>query len=266
MYDRFNRKIDYLRISVTDRCDLRCGYCMPPGGIKWLKHSDILSYEEITGITAYLAAHGITKVRLTGGEPLVRKEISKLVKMLSGIEGIVDLSMTTNATLLKKHAYDLKKAGLQRVNISLDTLNPIIFRKITPLGKLEDVMQGIDEAIKTGFAPIKINCVDSRFNSKKDIEDVRRFSDERGLPFRIIKQMDLPGGTFTKVDGGHGGDCPNCNRIRLTSDGKLKPCLFSDLEYDIRKLGIEKALDEALKYKPLHGATNHFNSFNQMGG
>lgn len=239
---------------------------MPQEGIKWMKHEDIMSYEEITGITSYLVSKGITKVRLTGGEPIVRRNFNSLVKMLSGIEGITDLSLTTNGTLLKHNAETLKENGLHRLNISLDILNPLTFRKITPAGELNDILRGIDTAIDTGFSPIKINCVNSKYNTQKDIEDVRAFAKKRGLEFRIIHQMDLPGGIFTKVEGGHGGDCSRCNKIRLTSGGKLKPCLFSDLEYDIKKLGIEKALEETLQNKPFSGDVNHFNSFNQIGG
>ncbi len=135
MFDRFNRTINYLRISVTDRCNLRCRYCMPEEGIKLLRHEDILSFDEITGFTEVAVKHGVNKVRITGGEPLVRKGIVTLVKMIADIEGINDLSMTTNGVLLKDFAADLKTAGLHRVNISLDTTDPERFAYITRGGK-----------------------------------------------------------------------------------------------------------------------------------
>ncbi|MFO8087939.1 MAG: radical SAM protein [Bacteroidales bacterium] len=267
MYDRYNRKIDYLRIAVTDRCNMRCNYCMPDNkSIQWLNHEDILSYEEIRDITKYLVSQGITKVRLTGGEPLVRKDIATLVSMLSDIKGIEDLSMTTNGTLLSNYAADLKAAGLHRVNISLDTLNPQIFQAISSTGKLEDVMKGIDAAMGVGLFPIKLNCVDSIYNREQDIKEVKAYGASKGIQVRIIHQMNLAGGIFTTVDGGKGGNCQACNRLRISSDGKLIPCLFSDLAYDIRQMGIAKALNNAIEHKPKHGLANHRGKFNQLGG
>ena len=131
MFDRFNRKLDYLRISVTDRCNLRCTYCMPVEGIRLFQHNEILSFDEIAGFTRVAVEKGVRKVRITGGEPLVRKEITTLVRMISEIKGIEDFSMTTNGTLLNRYAHDLKRAGLQRVNISLDTVDPEKYRSIT---------------------------------------------------------------------------------------------------------------------------------------
>ncbi len=266
MYDRFNRKIDYLRLSVTDRCNLRCSYCMPCDGVKWLKHDNILSYEEITEITSYLVKQGISRVRLTGGEPLVRKDIVTLVKMISAIEGITDLSMTTNGILLPAMAADLKKAGLNRINISLDTLDSNVYQNITSKNELGNVLDGIQAALEAGLWPVKINCVDGFHNSSKDIDDVRAFGHNKGLAVRIIRQMNLESGIFTIVEGGTGGHCESCNRIRLSSDGKLKPCLFSDLEFDVRSPGIEKAFQMALEHKPARGISNCKNTFNQTGG
>src|SRR5664280_2578531 len=159
MLDRFNREINYLRISVTDRCNLRCRYCMPEEGIRLLRHEDILSFDEITGFTKAAVRNGITKVRITGGEPLVRKGIVSLVKMVASIDGIKDLSMTTNGVMLKEFALDLKKAGLHRVNISLDTADPDRFSQITRGGNINDVMSGIISAKDAGLLPVKINCV-----------------------------------------------------------------------------------------------------------
>jgi cyclic pyranopterin phosphate synthase len=156
MYDLYKRNIDYLRISVTDRCNLRCTYCMPPEGIESKQHSDILTYEKIVEIARCAVDKGIKKIRLTGGEPLVRKGIINLVKMLSEIEGLQDLSMTTNGILLKKHAQDLADAGLNRVNVSLDTLDTEEYRSITRGGDLQMVLEGIEMARKVGLNPIKI--------------------------------------------------------------------------------------------------------------
>src|SRR5664279_3570773 len=141
MFDRFNRKLDYLRISVTDRCNLRCTYCMPEEGIKLFHHDEILAFSEIAGFTKVAVANGVTKVRITGGEPLVRKGITALVRMISDIDGIADLSMTTNGTLLNQFAVDLRAAGLMRVNISLDTIDPEKFKTITRIGGINDVFE-----------------------------------------------------------------------------------------------------------------------------
>jgi len=159
MYDKFNRKINYLRISVTDRCNLRCTYCMPETGIQLLQHSDIISFEEIVDVVKLSVGLGIDKIRITGGEPLARKGIVDLVAMIAEIPGINDFGLTTNGILLKKYAKELKEAGLHRVNVSLDTLNPEKYHQITRLGNIEDVLEGISEAQKIGLTPVKINCV-----------------------------------------------------------------------------------------------------------
>src|SRR5450759_933453 len=157
MLDRFDRNINYLRISVTDRCNLRCSYCMPEEGIQLLRHADILTFDEITQFTRVAVENGVTKVRITGGEPLVRKGVTALVRMISDIEGIEDLSMTTNGVLLNQFAVDLKNAGLQRVNISLDTIDPEKFKAITRTGDINDVFEGITAAKNAGLSPVKIN-------------------------------------------------------------------------------------------------------------
>lgn len=266
MYDRFNRYIDYLRISVTDKCNLRCRYCMPEEGIQLLRHEDILSFEEITRIVEYGAEHGIRKVRLTGGEPLVRRDIVKLVDMISRVKEIEDFSMTTNGMLLPAMAQELRKAGLQRINVSLDTLDPEKYSQITRHGKLSDTLAGIDAADQAGLKPIKINMVLNELTTEEDKNALAQFSEERGYQLRFIHQMDLEHGTFSVVEGGAGGDCKRCNRLRLTANGKLKPCLFSDIAYDIRKLGVEKAFSEALRNKPKTGTTNSTCTFNRIGG
>jgi cyclic pyranopterin phosphate synthase len=265
MFDRFNRPINYLRISVTDRCNLRCTYCMPEEGIRLLDHSDILSFEEITEFTKLAVANGITKVRLTGGEPLVRKDIVGLVKMLAGIEGLEDLSMTTNGVLLSKFAADLKNAGLNRVNISLDTINPDNFCQITRKGTLQDVLDGIEAAQKAGLEPIKINCV-LLGQPDEETQQLEAFCDERGLKLRFIHQMNLKTGEFSTVEGGEGGNCAKCNRVRLLANGDIKPCLFSDFAYNIRKLGHQEALNLALGNKPQSGTYNKSGEFYNIGG
>jgi len=266
VFDRYNRKIDYLRISVTDRCNLRCRYCMPEEGIKLLSHSDILTFDEITGFTETAVANGITKVRITGGEPLVRKGIVTLVSMISSIKGINDLSMTTNGILLEWFADDLKKAGLQRVNISLDTVDAEKYAFITRCGVLDDVLKGIDAAKKAELLPVKINCVVKDSHEEPDALAVAEFCNKNGLQLRYIKEMDLLKGTFSTVTGGSGGNCSSCNRLRLTSDGKLKPCLFNDAGFDIREMGYEKAFKAAIEMKPSSGQRNRINGFYNIGG
>ena len=266
MFDRFKRNINYLRISVTDRCNLRCSYCMPAEGIKLLRHEDILSFDEIAGFTRVAVEMGINKVRITGGEPLVRKGIVALTGMLAKIEGIEDLSMTTNGTLLKKFAAELKDAGLKRVNISLDTIDAEEFRLITRGGDLKEVLEGIDAAVIAGLNPVKINCVVSHSRNEAKAMQVGQFCESRGLEIRYIRQMDLSGGHFSTVDGGTGGECSICNRLRLTSTGMLRPCLFDNTEIDIRKTGYREALERALILKPACGTKNQSGEFYNIGG
>jgi len=266
MYDRYNRKINYLRVSVTDKCNLRCYYCMPEEGVKLLRHSDILSYEEVTGVVRYGVQLGINKVRLTGGEPLIRRDITRLVAMLASIPGIKDLSMSTNAQLLPEYAEDLMKAGLQRVNVSLDTLDIEKYSKITRGGKLDQALEGIEAARKAGLQPIKLNAVMNQYFDEEDRAALENFASTHGYPLRFIREMDLEKGTFSVVEGGSGGDCRHCNRLRLTPNGQLKPCLFSDLAYDVRELGIEKAYRLALENKPRSGSSNTSCTFYRMGG
>ena len=266
MLDRYNRNINYLRISVTDRCNLRCVYCMPEEGVALLGHGDILSYDEITGFTRTAVAHGIDKVRITGGEPLVRKDITILVQMLSSIEGIRDLSLTTNGTLLAGYADDLKKAGLHRVNISLDTIDPERFRSITRVGRIEDVFEGIAAARSAGLLPIKVNCVITESENEPDAVMVAEYCRNNGLEVRFIEQMSLTSGRFSIVHGGEGGNCQLCNRLRLTANGKLRPCLFSDVEIDIREAGYNEAIKKALELKPACGTVSENGRFYNIGG
>lgn len=266
MYDRFNRNINYLRISVTDRCNLRCTYCMPEEGIQLLRHEDILSFDEIKDFTEVAVENGVTKVRITGGEPLVRKGITTLVRMISEIKGIKDLSMTTNGVLLKQFSDELRAAGLHRVNISLDTIDPEKFKTITRTGNIIDVFEGINAAKNAGLIPVKINCVIKESKEEKEAKAVTRFCKDNNLEIRYIRQMDLINGHFSMVDGGTGGDCSLCNRLRLTANGKLKPCLFNNIEFDIRELGFEKAIKLAVELKPEGGSKNETGAFYNIGG
>ena len=266
MYDRFNRKINYLRISVTDRCNLRCLYCMPEEGVKLLPHGEILSFDEIAAFARVAVSMGIEKIRITGGEPLVRKGIVELVRMISSIGGIKDLSMTTNGTMLTRFAMPLKEAGLQRVNISLDTLDPGKYSIITRGGVLKDALDGIDAAIEAGLTPVKLNCVVKESSREEDAVSVTRFGLEKGIEVRYIRQMDLARGDFGIVEGGDGGNCSICNRLRLTANGLVKPCLFNDLAFDIRKLGNEEAIRMAVEQKPACGSTNYTGEFYNLGG
>ena len=266
MFDRYNRKINYLRISVTDRCNLRCVYCMPEEGIRLLDHNDILSFEEIVEVVKEAVQLGITKVRITGGEPLVRKGIVRLVGMISELEGIKDFGLTTNGILLEQFASDLVKAGLQRVNISLDTIDPEKFRQITRGGDIEMVFRGIQAARQAGLAPVKINCVVKNSSREPDAIGVKKFCDANHLEVRFIHQMNLESGCFTLVEGGQGGDCLSCNRLRLTANGFIKPCLFNDLEFSIRELGIHQTIEKAINFKPEKGSQNLLSKFHNIGG
>ena len=290
--DSFGRSINYLRISVTDRCNLRCIYCMPPEGVPQISHSEILSYEEIRAVVRAAAELGINKVRLTGGEPLVRADFPELVKMLSQIEGIEELSLTTNGTLLKKYALELKQAGLSRMNVSLDTLKTDKFRYVTRLGELKAVLEGIEAAKKAGFEPVKINTVVMRGINDDEILDFARMTYKDGWHVRFIELMPfkgvaefVPSGELRqhvsllgklepcpdssgiagngpamhyRLAGARGtigfispltetGFCSRCNRMRLTPDGKLRPCLLGEDEIDLRTPLRNNASIEELK-------------------
>jgi len=266
MYDRFNRKINYLRVSVTDRCNLRCVYCMPAEGVKLMHHNDILRFNEIVDTIKYAVSKGVDKIRITGGEPLVKKGIVELVEMIANIEGIKDFGMTTNGIFLKKYARQLADAGLHRVNISLDTLNPEKYRKITRKGDINQVFEGIEAAKKAGLIPVKINCVVKKSSDEPDAKEVARFCAENDLQIRYIQEMNLETGSFSTVEGGTGGNCSICNRLRLTANGDIMPCLFSDLRFNIRKLGIEQAFAAALGEKPKNGHVAKKSRFYSIGG
>ena len=274
--DSFGRNINYLRISVTDRCNLRCIYCMPLEGVPQMSHSELLSYEEIQTVVRAAAELGINRIRLTGGEPLVRAELPKLVRMLSQIEGIEELSLTTNGVFLKKYALELKQAGLSRVNVSLDTLKADTFRYITRLGELQGVLEGIEAAKKAGFEPVKTNTVVMRGINDDEILDFAKMTYEDGWHVRFIELMPFKGvvefvpsielrqhisllgklepcasitgngpAMYYRLPGARGtigfispltetSFCSRCNRMRLTSDGKLRPCLLREDEIDLK--------------------------------
>lgn len=191
MKDSFGRKINYLRISLTDRCNLRCKYCMPEAGVDKLSHDDILSLEEVYEIIESFVSLGVNKIRFTGGEPLVRKGLVELISKVSKLEGVKDIGMTTNGILLKKYAGDLKKAGLDRVNLSLDSLEPDRYREISRGGNIEDFWAGIEEARKVGLTPIKINTVLIGGFNDSEIEDLVDLTKDEKIDLRFIELMPI---------------------------------------------------------------------------
>jgi cyclic pyranopterin phosphate synthase len=302
-----------MRISVTDRCNLRCIYCMPPEGVPWRPHDDILCYEEIETIVRAAAELGISKIRLTGGEPLARLGVVDLVRQLARIPGIDDLAMTTNGILLSRYAADLVEAGLRRVNISLDTLCPERFRRITRRGELEHVLVGMEAARKAGLEPIKINTVVIRGMNDDEVVDFAQKTMETTWNVRFIEVMPvgitpMPVGSGVLADGGwrervvtaqeirqqiesalgelepakvSSGNgparyyrlpgaqgtlglitpisehfCYQCNRLRLTADGQLRPCLLSDQEIDLRTPLRQGADVDQIKELLLQGIEN----------
>lgn len=307
LIDNHSRLIDYLRISVTDRCNLRCIYCMPEEGIDFLPHSEILTYEEIIRVASISARLGIRKVRITGGEPLVRKDLEKLISGLSRIQGIEDISMTTNGILLSDKASELKRCGLRRVNISLDSLDPGRYSSITRGGELRRVWAGVEAALKVGLSPVKINVVAVDSLGSEEIMAFGDLAFSWPLEVRFIERMPVgscvrgSGGGFLsaeavlrilssrlelieenvkggngpavsyRIKGGKGSIgiiapmtrhfCQGCNRLRLTPDGKLRPCLFSADEIDIREIlrkgandeEIAKTILDAIRRKPISG-------------
>jgi cyclic pyranopterin phosphate synthase len=304
LLDDYYRKINYLRLSITDRCNLRCRYCMPEEGVDPIKHTDLLTYEEILGVVEVFARNGISKVRLTGGEPLVRKGVVDLVRGIGKIAGIQDLSLTTNGVLLREYAKDLAKAGLRRINISLDTLRPERFAYITRRDKFKEVWEGIEEALRQRLSPVKINVVAIRGFNDDEVQEFARLSLTHPLHVRFIEFMPVGNGNDWHEGGGissaqimeeikeigklipvgpQANDgpaqryyitgskgeigfispisshfCAQCNRLRLTPDGGIRPCLFSDDEIDLKGIvrgsgddaDIEEALHKALQAKP----------------
>ncbi len=279
LFDSFRRRIDYIRISVTDRCNLRCAYCTAES-VPHLPHDEILSYEEIRRVVQAAVGLGMRRVRLTGGEPLVRPNLSTLVKLLYQIEGIDDIALTTNAILLSRYAAELKAAGLKRVNISLDTFKADKFKQITGGDKLKDVLSGIETARRVGLNPVKINTVVLKGFNDDELVDFAQMSVSQGWHIRFIEHMPLvtagaekaqlvaikdmmaiiqrPLGVlepcwpasgngpakYYQLSGAKGTIgfigpvtdcfCSECNRFRLTADGRLRPCLLEDSEVDLK--------------------------------
>jgi cyclic pyranopterin phosphate synthase len=302
LVDTFGRVHDNLRISVTDRCNIRCFYCMPETGVKFQPRDQILTFEEIERFVRVAVTMGVRKLRITGGEPLVRKDLSKLIRKLTAIEGIEDLALTTNAVLLADQAAELYDAGLRRINVHLDTLDRERFKHITRRDDLDKVLEGIETAQRLGYGPIKINAVAVKNLVEPDIVELARFGRERNIEIRYIEFMPLdaqgiwdrgrvlladdmiamltreigpleeipdrdpraPATEYRFADGiGRIGFiasvsrpfCLNCNRIRLTSDGKLRYCLFAIDETDVRGLlrngGTDDEIREAVQ-KTVH--------------
>ncbi|MDH7483643.1 MAG: radical SAM protein [Spirochaetales bacterium] len=265
MRDSFGREVNYLRISVTDRCNLRCIYCMPEGGIDLLPHDRIMRFEQIELVARAAVDLGIRKIRLTGGEPLARKGIVDLVRMLRRIEGLDTLAMTTNGTMLAPLAASLAEAGLDSVNISLDTLDPVCYRAITRVGRLEDALAGIDAALAAGL-PVKLNMVVLKDTAMQDIEAMRRFAADKGASLQTIAQYSLHS---LKEDGGEYDrppPCARCNRIRLLAHGALRSCLHSDVDIPVDYAAVHDSLREAILRKPLHGTVSTTQSVAQTGG
>jgi cyclic pyranopterin phosphate synthase len=298
LIDTFDRVHDNLRLSVTDRCNIRCFYCMPETGVKFQPREQLLTFEEIERFVRVAVTLGVRKLRVTGGEPLLRKNLATLIRKLSAIEGIEDLALTTNGVLLTEQARELYDAGLRRINVHLDTLDRERFKQITRRDDFDRVLQGIETCQRMGYGPIKINAVAVKNLVEPDIVPLARFGRERGIEIRYIEFMPLdsqglwdrsrvlladdmiemlareigplreipdadPRAPATEYEFADGGGrvgfiasvsrpfCLNCNRIRLTADGKFRYCLFAIEETDIRTLlrngGPDEAIAEAVR-------------------
>ncbi|MBI4697549.1 MAG: GTP 3',8-cyclase MoaA [Nitrospirae bacterium] len=292
LIDNYNRELNYLRISITDKCNLRCFYCMPNKNLRLIPHDEILRYEEILRVVRLAVNYGMKKIRITGGEPLIRKGVVEFIRSLSGISGIEDISLTTNGILLKELASDLLGAGIKSINISLDSLNPQRYKRLTGGDYLAQVLEGIKETERVGFDPIKINTVVIKGVNDDEVVDFAKitldkpykirfiefmptamidsWSEDRFLPSDSIREQierfeklypvtdqdkSRPSRGFRLKNGI--GDigfispishhfCSSCNRLRLTADGKLRPCLFSDDEIDIKRLLRNNAADDEI--------------------
>jgi GTP 3',8-cyclase len=266
MQDAFGRSIEVLRISVTDRCNLACVYCADPEGLSPFAPGEILSFEEILAVATSAVAMGMRQLRLTGGEPLVRHGVVELVRMLAGIEGLEDLAMTSNGLLLERFAADLARAGLRRINVSLDSLDPQRYAEITGGGDVSRTLAGIEASRRAGLVPIKLNCVVAHSPEEAEAQRVGRFAAERGLAVQFIPRMDMRAGTFGVVERGGGGDCARCNRLRLTSNGMVRSCLFSDRDFSVRSLSARRALEEAIRHKPAAGGHCSHHAMRRIGG
>jgi cyclic pyranopterin phosphate synthase len=268
LLDPFGRLITTMRISITDKCNFRCIYCMPAEGIPLKSHQDILRYEQVAEIVHVAAALGIHKIKLTGGEPLVRRNIEFIIRQIAAIPGITDLGMTTNASLLTpEKARLLKEAGLMRINISLDSLDPTRFRAITRGGEIAPVMRGIDAALEAGLTPVKINMVIMEDTPFTAVTEMKRFCVSKGLSMQTITHFSLGNRNMPRaLATDRPPPCFTCNRLRLTADGFLKPCLFTDQEIRVDMNDIEASLLEAIDMKPETGYSCNNRSMRQIGG
>ena len=266
MLDKFGREITYLRISVTDRCNFRCTYCAPGEDVTFHPRGGILSLESMARVAAAGAELGIRKVRLTGGEPLVRRNVPELVSQISRIPGIEHIAMSTNGALLSRYATELRYAGLSSVNISLDTLDPEEFERIARRGRLEDVLAGVDAAISVGFSPIKINMVIAPHTKEAEIEMMQEFCKARGLTLQLIAHYRLDIDKHSEHRFDRPPNCAECNRLRLTADGVLKPCLHSDIEVPVNLDDPQASLREAIRLKPAAGTTCRNRTMVSIGG
>lgn len=267
MLDSYKREISYLRISVTDRCNLRCLYCMPPDGIEKVGHTECLSFEQITAIAREAADLGIRKIRLTGGEPLVRHGIVELVGMLKGIKGIEIIGMTTNGHFLDKYAAPLKEAGLDSLNISLDTIDKKRYSHLTRGGDINKVFRGIDAALSAGF-PLKLNMVISEDCGQDEISEMEEYCCSKGIKLQKIKEYSLKSDKeqYDDIVYQRPPPCDQCNRIRLLSNGSLKPCLHTNQEIKVNMDNIKASLEEAIRNKPRCGSTCDTRSMVEIGG
>lgn len=265
MLDSFDREINYMRISITDKCNLRCIYCMPENGIIKKSHSDILRYEQIYEIVKEASKLGINKIRITGGEPLVRKNIEKLIEMIRSIKSIDTIAMTTNGIFLYNMAYKLKKAGLNSINISLDTLNSERYKTITRNGNLFLVLRGIEEAYKLGFK-LKINVVIYDDISKNELPELYKYAKSINAKLQTIKFYNIneQKEDFSEYD--RPMKCEYCNKIRLLSDGYLLSCLHSNIKVKVDFNDIRGSIIKSINIKPGSGSYSDVESLSMIGG
>lgn len=317
MIDKLGRNITYLRISVTDKCNLRCRYCMPADGVCKKDHNEMLTEDEVIQAVEVAAQLGIHKIRITGGEPLVKKNIVSICRRTAQVEGIKEVCLTTNGLMLPQLAKPLREAGVARLNLSMDTLQPEKYAYITRIGKLEAFQAGLEAALEAGFEKLKINSVliggfnddeiealakltlqypvDMRFIELMPMYDSGDFGEKAYVPYsRVLERLPqleemprdggvaklyrLPGaqGNIGLISPINAHFCGECNRLRLTADGKLKPCLHSDVEYSIKglsKADMKTVMEKAIWEKPAwHGQLDALNrskagrNMNQIGG
>ncbi|MBD3320839.1 MAG: radical SAM protein [Chitinivibrionales bacterium] len=268
--DRYNRTIHYLRVSVTDKCNYRCTYCMPAEGIPLKPHKAMLRYESIALIAGVAGALGFNQIRLTGGEPLVKKNIESLVEMIRLTGKYREITMTTNGSLLTpEKARHLKQNGLSRINISLDTLDPKRFAEITRGGAVRDVLKGIDAAKSAELDPVKINMVVFAETTEEEISAMKSFCANHGLVLQTIKHFSLYNREHVLPaprDFDRPLPCTRCNRLRLTADGYLKPCLFSNQEIKVDLNNIETSISHAIAARPEFGTACVNRGMHQVGG